>query len=662
MADDNRREDEPQSQSCIACLNQCLIAAEAAENEEETEGTSPMTQNLVNCFGAVKRCCFHVDARRGDEEEDGNNLLEDEPNVAEGPHCGVLCSCWDAFKTWFSCLNEGQGSTLLSLHYFLLVMAASVGLTFAHTSSHGESGLDENCDVTARQTHLEGFIAFLIFVSLVGFVVCVCCHGHCRGECCPSRSNQPDYMLIGTVIFGLFSTIWFILRWFAQETCKSGRSKVDTMYSVVGVIFIMSEVYFLYAHSNIKFTKSCPMEMFLMHVVVTNFCVWFRITVGEAVDRERELPIVCGETVFDHKCINNSYFKNSNISTKTQNATLLEHAMPFLYPCIAEFCLSASGLLFKMWMFPATNLGNQGCTEAQAGCLSRCGCQCDVSEDPPQNHAVRTPRLNRLLLSAPIFAALLASLSVVCIVLNVVYKDVWLAIPFLYDVSQLVTILVALLAAIVGISSFAETKRDPGIVIPEDEQPANEHPVPESEHARELVVESALLMISLAGLSVAQGLELAASLDTVYVNHALNHSSNQTGMCWHMLRTERATGFLTVLMSFLQTVFIIRSLKAKSSREGGTQQESERGATGGDEARRISRSCYSLYLRHLAARVLLICNLTLWLTKTYELSGLYCNPLYYHFYGPWIQLSDVFYPLWIFFHFHSAASCFDIVC
>ena len=104
------------------------------------------------------------------------------------------------------------------------------------------------------------------------------------------------------------------------------------------------------------------MTVFLMHVAAANCCLWIRITVGEAQERENKLTGRCKQTTFSTVCVHNytvtgSYNIQDLDSGSSHPQTLHEElretadkSAPFLYPCIAEFCLSASDLLLKLWL------------------------------------------------------------------------------------------------------------------------------------------------------------------------------------------------------------------------------------------------------------------------------------------------------------------------
>ena len=155
------------------------------------------------------------------------------------------------------------------------------------------------------------------------------------------------------------------------------------------------------------------------------------------------------------------------------------------------------------------------------------------------------------------------------------------------------------------------------------------------------MVEGALILISVSGLYFAQCLQFNASLNSEYTNNTLHIPSNKTS-CHTMLNLSSAQSFLTECLAFFQTLFIMQGLTRKV------------------HAGEINQQPTPADCKRFAACILAICNLNLWISKTYETSGLYCNPLYSNFYSIWVQLSDVFYPLWIFYHFHSAATCVNI--
>ena len=606
-------------------------------------------------------------------------------------------------------------TSLLSLQYALVIAVIGGSLTIAQVTSTQDSTFSGlvTCDIEPLQQHAETFNTYLAFTSIIGFFLVCCLPGCTNGTECERFLRKPDILLMGTFLFGLGSATWFLLRLVSESYCLNGNhTEIDMMHSGAQFVFVGLEILFLIAHSNVTFTSNCFSKAFLMHVFATNFCLWFRIVAGEAVEREQHLPLVCNETVTETRCIKRSVLDILVTPTPpTANGTgfpthilhLVEKSTPFLYPCVAEFCLSASGLLFKKWLFPKNKqrqpnahgcqycclpsliscpkkclafmkrlLPNRGTRQAinredsrnSARCSQNCCCCLYEEIQDEENdqffhiHRRRISYVGQLCVAGGIAFILLIPLAVVSMVFvaSLTDTDTPLGFPILYDASQLVIVSSALVFSTFGIIVLIVVFTSQGL---EQQQLSNND-------SKEMVVEAALLMIPLAGLYLAQGLELTAILDNTYLDKILRVHVNESSACHHMLNIERSTGFLIVLLASLQTLFIIGALGLKKIRRQRNQNLANSGQTGneqGNEQTNIMDEQPSLGLCiKIVAIILLICNITLWLFKTFELSGLYCHPLFYRFYDDsWLQLSDIVYPFWIFFHFHSFASCVDIL-
>jgi hypothetical protein len=257
---------------------------------------------------------------------------------------------------------------------------------------------------------------------------------------------------------------------------------------------------------------------------------------------------------------------------------------------------------------------------------------------------------------------LLISVTATCLVLKIVFEeqpDEHSTVPsILYQASQIAVVTLALIFASLGLYTTY------------DYQPRSR---PSSE--RSINVESFLLMIALAGLYLAQCLHLYASLHTDYINKELQLHDSPT--CNTMRYLSVIESFLIGVLACIQTLFIVQS--EHSSTQTEPMAEGQEGNSGtpsttqttdtpingreDQEGNCRSRSCCPSQKDFVASSALVVslCNFILWGCKTYELSGYYCNPLYFNFYSSlWVQLTNIFYPLWIFFHFHSGVSCGNI--
>ncbi|XP_062517156.1 uncharacterized protein LOC134192434 [Corticium candelabrum] len=520
----------------------------------------------------------------------------------------------------------------------------------------------------------------LLIIAVAGFLVCTVIHNRIvclTGRARVSKTEIP-YLLYGTILFGVGATVWFLFRAIGNTT-GSKTSTAEEIYDALEIAFILWQFYFVFTVSDVGLKSSLVMTVFLMHVAATNCCLWIRITVGEAKERESKLTGRCKQTAFATVCAYNgnatTYSPNiqdlgsgcSNPLFQEKVRAIADSAIPFLYPCIAEFCLSASGLILKLWLNQQTQSADQAADNGTDDNND------DGDEDRPLIHPNRQQtnrRCSHLCCYATVFATILFSLTLVAMIIHIVIdnKTNSLTQPtVIYEVSQVVVISTALITAIIGLISdglASKTRDPPAHDPPACDPPAEQEPQIRDHHTKgsHTMVEGALILISVSGLYFAQCLQLNASLNSKYTNNKFHIPSTGHNKisCHTMLRLSSAQSFLTGCLAFFQTLFIMQGL-TREVHDGEINQQPTPADDGGNPARNErDHNLTPADRRGTAALVLFICNLTLWISKTYEMSGLYCNPLYSDFYSIWVQLSDVFYPLWIFYHFHSAATCVNI--
>ena len=625
--------------------------------------------------------------------DDGNEIVDRDQDVQVGHDRPAGPGDQEADTRGKDCTN------LFSLQYFLVILAIGASLTFAastylyndkdcnnmllESASPNTSNTSKNCtEAELLEDHLNVYMSILLIVGVGGFLVSTVIHNRII---CVGRRNEPKqteipYLLYGTILFGIGATVWFFFRALGNTTEHKNYLIAGEFYDALQIAFILWQFYFVFTVSDVALKSSQLMTVFLMHVAATNCCLWIRITVGEAKERESKLTGRCNQTAFTKVCAAhirtvNTYSSNipdfgsgsSHPSFQEKVREIADSAVPFLYPCIAEFCLSASGLILKLW------LNQQPQSADQAADNGTDDDNDDGDEDRPLIHPNRQQtnrRCSRLCCYATVFATILFSLTLVAMILHIVIdeqKKSFTQPTVIYEVSQVVVISTALITAIIGLISdgLASKTRDlPAPDPPASDPPAEQEPQIRDHHIKgsHTVVEGALILISASGLYFAQCLQLNASLNRKYTNSKFHipHTSHHKISCHTMLRLSSAQSFLTGCLAFFQTLFIMQGLTRKVH-DGEINQQPTLADDGGNPARNErDHNLTPADRRGTAALVLFICNLTLWMSKTYEMSGLYCNPLYSDFYSIWIQLSDVFYPLWIFYHFHSAATCVNI--
>ena len=612
-------------------------------------------------------------------------------------------------------------TNLFSLQYFLVILAIGASLTFATSDylpnedcnkSLLESGKPNtytnstNCTMAnLLEDYMNVYMSILLIIAVGGFVVCTVYHSKiiCTGRRNVPKQTEIPYWHYGTIIFGVGALVWFILRLLGDATGGTSFITGD-IYNALQIAFILGQIFFVFSVSDVDLESSQLMTVFLMHVAATTCCLWILITVGEAQERKSKLTARCSQTAFATVCVRNynvpdfyniQDFGSGSSDSKSSHDELtkiIHRATPFLYPCIAEFCLSASGLILKLWL----NQQSQSADHQKPQIADQAAvANPDDNGDDNQlllraSRQQRTRRCSRLCRYATVFAIIFLPFTLVAIIWHIVDdtnnhndQNSKFQLPtVLYEVIQVVVISTALITAIIGLISDGKTCDPPANDPPANDPPANDLPAndppandppagnpaaeqePQNTKGSHTMVEGALFLISVSGLYFAQCLQLNASLNSKYTNNMLHIPHNKTS-CHTMLNLSSAQSFLTAGLAFFQTLFIMQGLTSKVYAGKINQQHTP--ADGGRNPAGRSKSDDTCICdltpadrRGTAALVLFICNLTLWISKTYEMSGLYCNPLYSDFYSSWVQLSDVFYPLWIFYHFHSAATCVNI--
>ena len=585
-------------------------------------------------------------------------------------------------QTYQRILGAGQttASILVSLQYFLIVISidTSLNLSFilvqeksgSNSSTHNDSFIT----YTSTETPMDIFIIILLSLSLAGlfYFSCGCCSKK-AGWCATTEENSPQsgsYLQYGMAIFGFVAVVWYVATIFQcatsfeknsrnQTKCNSSLGTRDEktnpsgsiLYSSLHALFVLGETYFVYIHSRSRFVKGWTMRFFLLHLLATNYGLWFRTSVNEAHERSLRLNDTCKKTAEHYLCFSENHRVQSLMYETAANSTsefdqIVDSAEPFVYPSIAEFCLSASAIVFNMWLFMKNDdekeVKEKGKTAHCRSSVNQVK-ETEAAEETAaketqvkESQAEGSPLLpngeeenrtqSRVCIRLPmaLFTAFLPAtmiLSIACIVIDSKKND---SLPVTFYVAvQLVTSSLCIIFSIIGLILLLR-RRDDSVV---------------STH---VLIESALLLIALLGTYIAQALQLAATVNT---------HPNNIPKCQKLITIYSTNSGLYLVLGFFQSFFIIGGLQSRNvNRRNQTNNQ--------DTTRPLKTR-----LLRLITLILLLCNVNLWISRTYEMSGLHCNALFTTFYKNtnWAFLSDVFYPLWIFFHFHSAASCWDIL-
>ena len=500
------------------------------------------------------------------------------------------------------------------------------------------------------------FVIFLLSLSLVGlfYFSSGCCSK--RLNCCVVKEGKSTqsvgYLQYGMVIFGSVAALWYVgtigqcAESFDSDSWKCSSSlgrkdeKIDAietlLHSILQALFIVGEMLFVVTHSKVRFVKGWTLRIFLLHLLATNYGLWFRTSLNEAHERSSRLSDTCNKTVAQYYCFAKNVTSKKNLmlyqtATESGFGKFVNSSEPFVYPSIAEFCLSTSAIIFNMWLFMDDETENAKEEKKEEKKDEKEEEKEDVDRETQTGG--KTPLLSKakkidkricIRPSLALFAIFLLVSMILAIICSVIDTDKQTdTIPTTFYVAvQQVTASISIISSIIGLVLLK--KRD------------------NSALSTHVLIESALLLIALLGTYIAQALQLSATVNT--------HSKN-TRECQKLIVIYSINSGLYLVLGLFQSFFIIGGLQSRNmNRRNQTNNQ--------DTTRPLETR-----LLQLITLILLLCNVNLWISRTYEMSGLHCNALFTTFYENtnWAFLSDVFYPLWIFFHFHSAASCWDIL-
>ena len=549
-------------------------------------------------------------------------------------------------------MGQTTTSALLSLHYFIFIIGIDTSLNFS--SILGNATNDTAVTYSSTETANHIFFIILLFLSLVGLFSFSCC-GHVRKK---TSTQSGGYLHYGMVTFGFIAVTWYvtaIVQCAATTTCKQKNQKMNARirlpYLTLLALFFMAEIYFVLTHTKAKFITGWKTKLFLLHLLATNYGIWFRASLIEATERSSKMTNICDKTAIQHYCFGNHLTNNRGAESASTFSKILDYAEAIASPAIVEFCFSASAIVFNMWLF--MDKKKQDTEEQETAHRSRSpdgetahrrsrspdgetahrrsrsqeggtshGSPDRRTEEDTENRA-RCPCINQPLV---VFFVFLSAAATILVVIYIsIAKDKNTLPTKLYVAVQLMIATFCIIYSIIGLFLLKERRG--------------------SAVSTHVFIESALLLLSLLGMYIAQVLQLSAILSTTVI-HVLPATNT---ICQEFLTLYSVNSMMYLVLGLFQSLFVISGLQSRNMNRRKTND------------RETIRPLKTRMLQ-LATLSLLIFNVVLWIFATYEMSGIYCNPLFTKFYGRnWTVLSGVFYPLCIFFHFHSAASCWDIL-
>lgn len=139
----------------------------------------------------------------------------------------------------------------------------------------------------------------------------------------------------------------------------------DILRPGLQIIFIFSQMYFIFLNQKMNiYKRKFVSRLGLMHLFATNICILLRVVIAEThrdmigtdiLDRyERS-----SESNISEELINEQLIAEDSLNSSESSIILLcdnqiiynlkEDSSPYLYPCLAQFCLVCSVVIFVMW-------------------------------------------------------------------------------------------------------------------------------------------------------------------------------------------------------------------------------------------------------------------------------------------------------------------------
>ncbi|CAD5111841.1 unnamed protein product [Dimorphilus gyrociliatus] len=425
------------------------------------------------------------------------------------------------------------------------------------------------------------------------------------------------YQRIGGLMFGLGTIVYAIVKIFTLvSNCpKHGQGEFVTQNALY-LLFLIVQTLFLVKHPQLQLLNRRYLIKFgLMHVALTNICVWIRT--------------LCEETQHSFQSYNNNgsselTIRRLLISNSANSSTdcirkeaLLNKSTPYLFPCVLEYSLLASATMLELLSEVEMSLKEKidGTIETLGKKDSAINCQNE------QNLTVRSSNMSSHLISHIDFRKIHGGL-----------------------ISGLL-VLAALIAVTIIFLTLDNTSKSS-----------------ESQKVY-LVTDFVLNLINLAGLiftmfkmsKLTYRKKAGSKVDCTLLYIALGgqlffHIARIIGASSAAVdKNDRAMIFMTIvdsvfaiLASVVQAIFI--------------QHASSLHTTNSDDARSMPGRSPLTFL--------LICNIACWLFRTLQMKSSEIDGEHFgmNVYRPtaWILIVNVSIPLLIFYSYHCSAMIADI--
>jgi hypothetical protein len=513
---------------------------------------------------------------------------------------------------------------LLSLQYALLVVTTGVSLAIAQ---------DRVNSTTFNVILMSMSVTCFMLLIWTKYSYCTTGHQH--------SLIQPNTWLIGTILFGFGSITWHVINTILSFHLDGSYRSI--FYSGLPCVFVGFEILFIIKHSDVIFTSSVISKFFVVHIFSTNICRYFDLIANVLAERKQHMPLVCNKMITEMNCINQSAMNGSEFNSLTTNTTSefseeiisrFEKFISLPYICVLEFHIIAGGFLLKKWL------------ETHEMTRRKVGGETGVIYEllTTRHWRVSYVWLRRL------FFSMTCSIALLTLFVHGVWQspekkslDTSLRLQTWYKFFHLGTICIATVYSSLGIIKLS--------VLFE----SRELKQLSRNNYKEMVSEITLLIISLGSVFTYQGLGFMATLIGKTNIFAIAFKDFFDFYC--KVNFEDSVGFLLVLLGLLQTTFIMSTLALKTTVQTKLISNTQPGSEKNNQAGRhfLPSLCIAV------SSSIFLCNIALGLARILDQSHLYYNHIFYGFKNCWPHFSFVVNSFLIFFHFHSAALCIDIL-
>nr|CAD7592621.1 unnamed protein product [Timema genevievae] len=434
----------------------------------------------------------------------------------------------------------------------------------------------------------------------------------------------------GHLIHCIIVLVYHVTFFFWDDDQYTNCASVVTLvFDVIYPIYSFFQLFFIFKYSHVMINRFVPMAIFfLVHCIASTICFWMWAIIRETMDYlstyvnkkdygdvTTEQPLTTGTPLTIHndhvtkmRVLNESLMVTHYCYGPPQMVIIRDNFSPYLYPFTIEYSIIVAGILYVIWH----NIGHQNehgggedhsDDEASAGTT-------DLHSDAPIHSGVVS---SNMFLSADcrssnkgffagMVALLIAIVNIILHFISISSDDGMIQVGKYINVGTVMGLLLSMMIAVVWAYFVYFRKMD-----------VNHHPIS--------LLDDALLFICMPAFFLYIIASLAATTFYGNIVYVIVH-------------------IMMIVQVLIQTPFIIDGLR---------------------------RCCNSQSLRKRKPgreliTFLIVVNVAMWISETFEVKSVDKQDLRYDFYGKglWSIIKHVTVPLIVFYRFHASVCLVDI--